>query len=102
LRTQELDLHLRLNLTHGFDKAAWPTDIAFPTLVNAFYQRQINQICKHYCYWYNYTILSRDGPDMPLGIYDYDINFYNYLEETGFGGLVVCFHSGTATHVSVH
>ena len=50
LRATELSLRLRLNATHGFDKTMWPTvpDFnGFPTLVNAFYTRHINQICKH-------------------------------------------------------
>ena len=45
----ELALRLRLNLTYGFDKAAWPTEpsfVGFPTLANAVYNRQANQICK--------------------------------------------------------
>ena len=50
LRSTELGLRLRLNLTFGFDKTAWPTDpdfLGYPTLVNAVYNRQGNQICKH-------------------------------------------------------
>ena len=49
LRSAELDLRLRLNLTYGFDKTAWPTNpnfLGYPTLVNAAYNRQGNQICK--------------------------------------------------------
>ena len=50
LRVTELSLRLRLNATHGFDKTMWPTvpDFkVFPTLVNAVYTTQTNQICKH-------------------------------------------------------
>ena len=50
LRATELVLRLQLNLTHGFNKTVWATDPiygAFPTLVNAFYSRHANWMCKY-------------------------------------------------------
>lgn len=47
LKATELALRTRLNLTYGYDKAVWPAEpnfLAFPTLVNAAYNRQTNQI----------------------------------------------------------
>lgn len=47
LSAAELALRLRLNLTYSYDKAAWPTEpifTAFPTLVNAVYNKSPNQI----------------------------------------------------------
>ena len=49
LKAIELALCIHLNLTYGFDKAVWTTEldfIAYPTLVNAAYNQQTNQICK--------------------------------------------------------
>ena len=50
LRATELALFERLNATHSFDKTVWPTNpdfSVFPTLINAFYTRHTNQMCKH-------------------------------------------------------
>ena len=69
LRVIELELFERLNATRGFDKRVWPTNpdfnIVYPTLVNAAYVRNTNQMCKHNNYnialknnyWHNFINL---------------------------------------------
>lgn len=45
LRVDELNLRMLLNLTYVFDRTVWLD--ADPTDVNAYYQQDTNQICKH-------------------------------------------------------
>lgn len=50
LRVDELNLRMLLNLTYVFDRTVWQTDAdtdADPTVVNAYYLPDTNQICKH-------------------------------------------------------